>query len=133
MAIASDIRPGDDPVEVSKKLVGRTRTRLLAELFGYFDIPEKCINYVFGDLYARDTLTQRERELCAVAALCVLNRTNELKSHIIAAVRAGATKAEVAEVILQMSTYGGMPICIEGLDIARQVFEKSPSKPPAID
>ena len=133
MAIASDIRPGDDPVEVSKKLVGRTRTQLLAELFGYFDIPEKCINYVFGDLYARDTLTQRERELCAVAALCVLNRTNELKSHIIAAVRAGATKAEVAEVILQMSTYGGMPICIEGLDIARQVFEKSPSKPPAID
>ena len=133
MAIASDIRPGDDPVEVSKKLVGRTRTQLLAELFGYFDIPEKCINYVFGDLYARDTLTQRERELCAVAALCVLNRTNELKSHIIAAVRAGATKAEVAEVILQMSTYGGMPICIEGLDIARQVFEKKPSKPPAID
>lgn len=133
MAIASDIRPGDDPVEVSKKLVGRTRTQLLAELFGYFDIPEKCINYVFGDLYARDTLTQRERELCAVAALCVLNRTNELKSHIIAAVRAGATKAEVAEVILQMSTYGGMPICIEGLALARQVFEKNPSKPPAID
>jgi len=39
MAIASDIRPGDDPVEVSEKLVGRTRTKLLNELFGYFDIP----------------------------------------------------------------------------------------------
>lgn len=133
MAIASDIRPGDDPAEVSKKLVGRTRTRLMAELFGYFDIPEKFIHHVFGNLYARDTLTQRERELCAVAALCVLNRTNELKSHIIAAVRAGASKGEVAEVILQMSTYGGMPICIEGLEIARQVFEKTPEKPPAID
>ena len=133
MALASDIRPGDDPVEVSKKLVGRTRTRLMAELFGYFDIPEKFIHHVFGNLYARDTLTQRERELCAVAALCVLNRTNELKSHIIAAVRAGASKTEVAEVILQMSTYGGMPICIEGLDIARQVFEKTPEKQPAID
>jgi 4-carboxymuconolactone decarboxylase len=58
-----------------------------------------------------------------------LNRTNELKSHIIAAVRAGATKTEVAEVLLQMSTYGGMPVCIEGLEIARQVFEKGPAKP----
>lgn len=127
MAIASDIRPGDDPVEVSEKLVGRTRTKLLDELFGYFDIPDAFINHVFGNLYARDTLTQRERELCAVAALCVLNRANELKSHIIAAIRAGATKAEVAEVILQMSTYGGMPVCIEGLSIAKEVFEKSPT------
>ena len=128
MNIAADIRPGDDPIEVSKKLVGRTRTRLLGELFGYFDIPDDFINHVFKNLYARDTLTQRERELCAVAALCVLNRENELKRHIIAAIRAGATKAEVAEVILQMSTYGGMPICIEGLALLREVLEKSASK-----
>ena len=125
MAIASDIKPGDDPVEVSEKLVGRTRTKLLNELFGYFDIPDAVFNHIFGNLYSRDTLTQRERELCAVAGLCVLNRANELKSHIIAAVRAGATKAEVAEVILQMSTYGGMPVCIEGLAIAKEVFAKS--------
>jgi len=125
MAIASDIRPGDDPVEVSEKLVGRTRTKLLNELFGYFDIPDAVFNHIFGNLYSRDTLTQRERELCAVAGLCVLNRANELKSHIIAAVRAGATMAEVAEVILQMSTYGGMPVCIEGLAIAKEVFDKS--------
>jgi alkylhydroperoxidase/carboxymuconolactone decarboxylase family protein YurZ len=129
MAQASDIRPGDDPREVSEKLVGRTRTKLLRELFAYFDIPADFINHVFGKLYARDVLTQRERELCAVAALCVLNRANELKSHIIAAVRAGATKTEVAEVLLQMSTYGGMPVCIEGLEIARQVFEKGAAKP----
>jgi len=43
MAIASDIRPGDDPGAVSEKLVGRTRTRLLSELFGYFDIPAEFI------------------------------------------------------------------------------------------
>lgn len=129
MAIASNIRPGDDPVEVSKKLVGQTRTRLMKELFAYFDIPAKIIDHVFGNLYARDVLTQRERELCAVAALCVLNRANELKSHVIAAIRAGTTKAEVAEVILQMSTYGGMPVCLEGLEIARQVFEKSTATP----
>ena len=133
VAIAADIRPEDDPVEVAHKLVGRTRTQLLKELFGYFDIPSDFINHVFGNLYARDVLTQRERELCAVAALCVLNRTNELKSHVIAALRAGATKQQVAEVILQMSTYGGMPVCIEGLTIARQVFEKSAGITPKMD
>jgi len=129
MVIASNIRPGDDPVEVAEKLVGKTRTRLMKELFAYFDIPAKVIDHVFGNLYARDVLTQRERELCAVAALCVLNRANELRSHIIAAIRTGATKAEVSEVILQMSTYGGMPVCLEGLETARQVFEKSATTP----
>ena len=128
MAIASDIRPGDDPVEVSEKLVGRTRTRLMRELFEYFDVPVDLFQHIFGNLYARDVLTQRERELCAVAGLCVLSRTNELRSHMIAALRAGATKEEVAEVILQMSTYGGMPICIEGLALLRQVLEKASSK-----
>lgn len=132
-AIAADIRPEDDPVEVAHKLVGRTRTQLLRELFGYFDIPSDFINHVFGNLYARDVLTQRERELCAVAALCALNRTNELRSHIIAAIRTGASKAEIAEVILQMSTYGGMPVCIEGLTIARQVFEKYADIKPRTD
>lgn len=129
MPIASDILPGDDPVEVSEKLVGRTRTKMLRELFAYFDIPADFINHVFSNLYARDVLTQRERELCAVAALCVLNRANQLKGHIIAAIRAGATKKEVVEVLLQMSTYGGMPVCIEGLEIARQVFEADEATP----
>ncbi len=85
-------------------------------------------NHVFGNLYSRDMLTQRERELCAVAGLCVLNRTNELKSHIIAALRAAASQKEVTEVILQMSTYGGMPVCLEGLTLAAEVFRKSPGK-----
>ncbi|MFC1884138.1 carboxymuconolactone decarboxylase family protein [Thermodesulfobacteriota bacterium] len=133
MAIASDIRPGDDPAEVSKKLVGRTRTKLLEELFSYFNIPSSFINHVFGNLYARNILTQRERELCAVAALCVLNRTNELKSHIIAAIRSGATREDVSEVILQMSTYGGMPVCIEGMQIAKEVFDKSVERTPGIE
>ncbi|UCF85909.1 MAG: carboxymuconolactone decarboxylase family protein [Desulfobacteraceae bacterium] len=96
-------------------------------MFGYFDIPAEFINHVFGNLYTRDVLTRRERELCAVAALCVLNRGNDLKSHIIAAVRAGATRSELVEVILQMSTYGRMPVCIEGLTIGKEVFDKTKS------
>ncbi len=32
----------------------------------------------------------------------------------------------VAEVILQMSIYGGMPVCIEGLAISKEVCYKTP-------
>ena len=86
MAIASDIRPGDDPLRFPKNSWAVPAPRLLRKSSSPTLIyrPD-FINHVFGNLYARDVLTQRERELCAVAALCVLNRANELKSHIIAA------------------------------------------------
>lgn len=130
MPTASDIRPGDDPVQVSEKLVGRKRTQAMRDLFAYFGLPEDVFRYFFGTLYSRDVLTQRERELCAVAALCVLGRTEQLRTHVIAALRTGATRKEVVEVILQMSTYGGMPVTMEGLALCREIFEKSDSKGP---
>src|SRR2546428_5544498 len=62
-----------------------------------------------GRLYAREVISQKQRELCAVAALTVLHRLEELRVHIGAALNVGATKAEVAEVIFPMMTYGGGP------------------------
>ena len=76
-----------------------------------------------GRLYARDVLPQKARELCAVAALTVLNRGDELRLHIQAALNVGATKQEVAEVIFQMLTYGGVPTMVEGLKIAKEVLQ----------
>jgi 4-carboxymuconolactone decarboxylase len=76
-----------------------------------------------GRLYAREVLPQKVRELCAVAALTVLNRTDELRLHIQAALNVGATKHEVAEVIFQMLTYGGVPTMVEGLKAAKEVLQ----------
>jgi 4-carboxymuconolactone decarboxylase len=72
-----------------------------------------------GRLYAREVISQKQRELCAVAALTVLHRLEELRWHIGAALNVGATKEEVAEVIFQMMTYGGVPTTVEGLKSAR--------------
>jgi 4-carboxymuconolactone decarboxylase len=76
-----------------------------------------------GRLYAREVLPQKVRELCAVAALTALNRTDELRLHIQAALNVGATRQEVAEVIFQMLTYGGVPTTVEGLKAAREVLQ----------
>jgi 4-carboxymuconolactone decarboxylase len=76
-----------------------------------------------GRLYARDVLPHKVRELCAVGALTVLNRTEELRVHIHAALNVGATKEEIAEVIFQMLTYGGVPTMVEGLKVAKEVLQ----------
>jgi len=75
-----------------------------------------------GVLYSREVLSQKQRELCAVAALTALHRPNEVRAHIHAALNVGATRQEVAEVIFQMVTYGGMPVVVDALEVYAQVL-----------
>ena len=77
-----------------------------------------------GRLYSREVISQQQRELCAVASLTVLNRTNELQAHIHAALNVGASRAEVAEVVFQQVTYGGMPVVVEALAVFKEVLEE---------
>jgi 4-carboxymuconolactone decarboxylase len=75
-----------------------------------------------GKLYSREIISQAQRELCAVASLTVLYRPRELHAHVHAALNVGATRQQVAEVIFQQVTYGGMPVVVEALDVLRHVL-----------
>jgi 4-carboxymuconolactone decarboxylase len=77
-----------------------------------------------GKLYSREVISQKQRELCALASLTVLNRRNEIRAHIHAALNVGATRQEVAEVIFQQVTYGGMPVVVEALEVFKEVLEE---------
>jgi 4-carboxymuconolactone decarboxylase len=78
--------------------------------------------FFVGKLYSREVLSQKQRELCAVAALTVLDRPRELSAHIHAALNVGATRQEVAETIFQQVTYGGMPVVVEALEVYAEVL-----------
>ena len=71
--------------------------------------------YVLDGMYEREVLSQATRELCAVAALTVLDRPGPLSDHIKGALRNGASVAEVRESILQTSVYGGFPTALAAL------------------
>lgn len=88
------------------------------------DLARELSMFFVGKLYSREVISQKQRELCAVAALTVLDRTRELHAHIHAARNVGATRAEIAEVIFQMVTYGGMPVVVEALSVAREVLQE---------
>ena len=77
-----------------------------------------------GKLYSRDVISQKQRELCAVASLTVLHRPHELRAHLHAALNVGASRQEVSEVIFQQVTYGGMPVVVDALDVFKRVLEE---------
>ena len=89
------------------------------------DMAESLIEWAYGRHYTREGLDNRTRQLCTVAALTAMGgqTTPQLKVNIEHALTAGATQREIAEVIWQMSVYGGMPAAINGLNAAKEVFE----------
>ena len=88
------------------------------------DLARELSMFFTGKLYSREVISQKQRELCAVASLTVLNRGNEVRAHIHAALNVGATRQQVAEVIFQQVTYGGMPVVVDALDVFKAVLEE---------
>jgi 4-carboxymuconolactone decarboxylase len=78
--------------------------------------------FVTGSLYAREKIPHPTRQLVAVAALTVLGRSDELRLHVHAALNVGCPAADVAEVIFQMATYGGVPVVNQALHVLRDVL-----------
>ncbi|GAB4334087.1 MAG: carboxymuconolactone decarboxylase family protein [Candidatus Abyssubacteria bacterium] len=97
----------------------------LQELMTFFD-PQLAADigeFVLGKLYSRDVIPWKTRQLCAIAALSVLYRPEQLRGHVLYALKAGVTKEEIGEVIVQVAIYGGFPSAIEALRVAKATIE----------
>ena len=110
--------------ETAKLLFSTLKSGVGFDLWKKFDeeLAKELSTFFTGVMYSRDVIPQKTRELCACASLTVLERSNELRAHIHAAMNVGATQAEVAEVIFQQVTYGGMPVVVEALQRLREVL-----------
>ena len=95
-------------------------------LWRYFDkdLAKDMSLYITGQMYAREKIPHKTRQLITVAALTVLVRPDELKLHTHAALNVGCTKEEIAEVIFQTSIYGGVPAANTALTVLKEVLEE---------
>jgi len=80
--------------------------------------------FITGQMYAREKIPHKTRQLITVAALTVLSRLDELKLHIWAALNVGCDPGEIAEVIFQTAVYGGMPAANSALKILKEALEE---------
>jgi 4-carboxymuconolactone decarboxylase len=84
----------------------------------------------FGKTFNREGLDARTRLLVTIAALTVLGAHAEpqLRLAIRHALEAGVRRQEIAEVIWQMSMFGGLPAMTKALEIAQSVFGETGEK-----
>ena len=87
------------------------------------DFEQMVMSFVMADLYGRDGLDLKTRLLCTIASLTVLGRQTQLAVHVDRAIGAGATPAEIREVILQMAGFGGFPATWDALVTLKKRLE----------
>ena len=87
------------------------------------DLAQYTLEYGFGDIYAREGLDLKSREIATVAALTALGHCQpQLKVHLNAALNVGCSEEEIKEVIIQMSVYAGFPAALNGMFALKEVL-----------
>ena len=75
----------------------------------------------WADVWGRDGLDRRTRSLVTLALLAALGHEREFAMHVRAARRTGATPEEIAEALLHVSVYAGVPAANTAFAILRAV------------
>ena len=87
------------------------------------DLKKWIIEFGFGEVYSRPGLDLKSRQIATIAALVSQHHFgDELKSHIRAALKAGCSRQEIIELVMQLALYAGFPAAISALGTVRQTF-----------
>lgn len=77
---------------------------------------------VWGRVWTRPGLAHRDRSLLCLAMLAALGHDEELRLHVRATRNTGVTEEEIAEVLLQVAAYAGVPAANSALRVAKEAL-----------
>lgn len=90
------------------------------------DVERFLTEYCFGDIYTRNGLDIKTRELLAYCVLTTLEAESQLRSHLQGNLAVGNTKEILAAAIIQCLPYIGFPPAIKALKIIQETPQSSP-------
>ena len=80
--------------------------------------------YVWKEIWTRSAIDQKTRRYMVLSTMMALGRWEEFRLHVGAAMRAGFTKDDIKEIILQQSVYCGVPMGNHATAEAQRVFDE---------
>jgi len=107
---------GDDYVD---------RTKLTAFNKEFQDL---ITRYAWGEIWARPGLPRHSRSLITLAMMVALNRPDEFRLHLRAALSNHVTRDEIKEVLLQTAIYCGLPAANSAFHAAEEIFSEIDGK-----
>jgi 4-carboxymuconolactone decarboxylase len=112
--------------EVINKLTGGAGQPVLDALRQDFPfLADAIVDYSLGEVWSRQGLDDRTRQLATVAAFAARGNLPQLRIHAGYALRLGATQDELKEIIYLTTVTAGFPRSIDAAQALREVFATS--------
>jgi 4-carboxymuconolactone decarboxylase len=88
------------------------------------DFGPLILEWEFADVYSRDIIGSKTREIVFLAACAALGATgaDAVKLHVKAAIRAGVTREQVAKILLQVGFVVGLPAAVSAIGAVKAAF-----------
>lgn len=94
------------------------------------DVGRFIIEFVFGEIYTREELSLREREMITITSLLTLGGCEpQLEVHINGALHVGVSPEEIIETFIQCIPYAGFPKVLNAITVAKKIFADKDKMP----
>jgi 4-carboxymuconolactone decarboxylase len=87
------------------------------------DYAQLTQDVLFGDVWKRPPLSQRDKSLITVTVLVALNRIEQVEFHMNKAFENGLTKEELVAAVTHIAFYAGWPTAASGLNHLKAVLD----------
>jgi 4-carboxymuconolactone decarboxylase len=81
-------------------------------------------DFLFGDIWKRPGLSQRDKSLITVTCLVALNRIEQVEFHLKKAFKNGLTKEELVAAITHIAFYAGWPTAASGFSHLKRIIDQ---------
>lgn len=89
------------------------------------DLGRYIVEFAFGDIYSREGLDLKQRQLITLSALTTLGGCEpQLQVHVHAALNVGLTPREIVEAFLHCIPYTGFPRVLNAVFVAKKIFQE---------
>ena len=78
----------------------------------------------WADIWDRPGLDRRSRSMVTLAVLTAVSAHREIAMHVRAGIGNGLTREEIAEILLHVAIYAGVPAANAAFDIAQETLEE---------
>jgi Uncharacterized homolog of gamma-carboxymuconolactone decarboxylase subunit len=110
--------------EMLNKVDGHAGENVIASLKEIApDLGKFIIEFAFGDIYSRPSLTLQEREMITIVSLLTAGGCEaQLEVHINGSLNVGIPPEKIIETFLQCVPYTGFPKVLNAVNVAKAVF-----------
>lgn len=89
------------------------------------DLGKYVVEFAFGDIYSREGLDLKQRQLVTIASLTTLGGCEkQLQVHIRAGLNVGLSSNEIVEVMMHCIPYTGFPRVLNAIFTVKEVLGK---------